>query len=155
MQVDATWPWQILCSDEAHFYLNGGINTRNCRIWAANNPHACMQEPLHSPKVTDWCGFTASFIIGPYFYEENVASGPVTCIVTATRYADKLQNFTILQLQQRGCLDSTIFIQDGALPHIGLRVHCALRQHFFDSRMISRAFPTWLSRSPDLNSCDF
>lgn len=156
MQVDATWPWQILWSDEAHFHLNGGINTRNCRIWAANNPHAYMQEPLHSPKVTVWCGFTASFIIGPYFYEENGASGPVTCTVTAARYADMLQNFTIPQLQQRGCLDSTIFMQDGAPPHIGLRVQRVLRQHFSNSRMISRAFPTaWPPRSPDLTPCDF
>ena len=30
------------------------------------------------------------------------------CTVTAARYADMLQTFTIPQLQQRGCLDSTI-----------------------------------------------
>ena len=32
MQVNATWLWQILWNDESHFHLNGGINTRNCRI---------------------------------------------------------------------------------------------------------------------------
>ena len=87
MQSDATWSWQILWSDEAHFHLNGGINSCNCRIWAANTPHACVQEPLHSLKVTVCCGFTAYFIIGPYFYEENGASRPVTRTVTAAKYA--------------------------------------------------------------------
>ena len=90
MQVDAIWPWQILWSDEVHFHLNGGINTCNCHIWAANNPHTCGQEPLHSSNVTVWCDFTASFISGLYFYEENGA-----CAVNAARYAGMLQNFTI------------------------------------------------------------
>ena len=56
MQVDITWPWQILWSDEVHFHLNGGINIRNGQIWAANNPHACVKVRLHSPKVTVWSG---------------------------------------------------------------------------------------------------
>lgn len=156
MEVDDAWPWHILWSDEAHFHLNGGINTHNCRIWAATNPHACLQKPLHSPKVTVWCGFTASFIIGPYFYEESRQSGPVTCSVNADRYAAMLRNFVVPQLQQRGCLDSTTFMQDGAPPHIGRQVQRLLREHFSDSRIISRAFPTaWPPRSPDLNPCDF
>ena len=105
MQADATWPWQILWGDEAQFHLNGGINSRNCLIWAAKNPHACMEEPLHSPKVIVWCGFIASFIIGSYFYEENGESGPVTWTGFATEYEDMLQNVTIPQLQQGRCLD--------------------------------------------------
>ncbi|GBL93870.1 hypothetical protein AVEN_153630-1 [Araneus ventricosus] len=40
MVVDVTWPWNILWSDEAHFCLNGHVNTHNCRICAAENPHA-------------------------------------------------------------------------------------------------------------------
>ena len=64
MKVNATCPWQILWSDEEHIHLHGGINTRN-RNQAVNNPYASVQEPLHLPKVTVWCGFTASFIIGP------------------------------------------------------------------------------------------
>lgn len=155
MQVDATWPWQILWSDEAHFHLNGGINSRNCRIWAANNPNACVQEPLHSPKVTVWCGFTASFIIGPYFYEENGASGPVTCTVTAARYATELHDSTTTAVR----MSRFYHIHAGWCPpppHIGLKVQRVLRQHLSDSRMISRAFPTaWPPRSPDLIPCGF
>ncbi|GBM56328.1 hypothetical protein AVEN_60310-1 [Araneus ventricosus] len=37
--VDVTWSCDILWSDEAHFCLNGHVNTHNCRIWAAENPH--------------------------------------------------------------------------------------------------------------------
>ncbi|GBM10353.1 hypothetical protein AVEN_131085-1 [Araneus ventricosus] len=38
MADDLSWPWKILWSDEAHFYLNGTVNTQNCRIWAKENP---------------------------------------------------------------------------------------------------------------------
>ncbi|GFV25785.1 uncharacterized protein TNCV_3867551 [Trichonephila clavipes] len=38
MTVDLSWPWNILRSDEAHFYLNGTVNTQNCHIWAKENP---------------------------------------------------------------------------------------------------------------------
>ncbi|GBN46715.1 hypothetical protein AVEN_149538-1 [Araneus ventricosus] len=64
MVVDITWPWNILWSDEVHFCLIGHVNTHNCRIWAAENPHAIQEHP---DRVTVWCGFTATFIIGPYF----------------------------------------------------------------------------------------
>lgn len=30
-------PWNILWTDEAHFHLDGAINTHNCRIWTAEN----------------------------------------------------------------------------------------------------------------------
>ena len=86
MQIDATFPWKILFSDEAHFHLNGDINIRNYRIWATNNPGACVQEPLQSPKIIVWCRFIVPFIVSPYLYEENGgASGPVTCTVTTAR----------------------------------------------------------------------
>ncbi|GFV29120.1 uncharacterized protein TNCV_4601521 [Trichonephila clavipes] len=32
VEVDASWPWKILWSDEAHFHLSGTVNTHNCRI---------------------------------------------------------------------------------------------------------------------------
>ncbi|GBM35927.1 hypothetical protein AVEN_244991-1 [Araneus ventricosus] len=68
MVVDVTWPWNILWSDVVHFCLNGHVNTHNCRIWAAENPHAIQEQPLHHGRVTVWCGCTATFIIGPYFF---------------------------------------------------------------------------------------
>ena len=70
MEVDAAWPWNILWTDEAHFHLNGQVNTHNCHILESENPRAIHQVPLHPPKVTVWCGFTATFVIGPYFFEK-------------------------------------------------------------------------------------
>ncbi|GBM15619.1 hypothetical protein AVEN_95253-1 [Araneus ventricosus] len=37
MEVDNAWPWNILWTDEAHFRLQGFVNTQNCRIWASEN----------------------------------------------------------------------------------------------------------------------
>ncbi|GFX33094.1 DUF4817 domain-containing protein [Trichonephila clavipes] len=86
LEIDPEWPWNILWTDEAHFHLDGSVNTHNCRIWESDNPHSTLQVPLHSPKVTVWCGFSASFILGPYFFEELGAGGPVTCSITGQRY---------------------------------------------------------------------
>ncbi|GFX25433.1 uncharacterized protein TNCV_1424171 [Trichonephila clavipes] len=83
VEVDASWPWKILWCDEAHFHLSGTVNTHNCRIWDTENPRTFQEIPLHSPKVTVWCGFTATFILGPLFFEETTRNGPVTCTVTA------------------------------------------------------------------------
>lgn len=133
IQVHDTWPRQILWSNEAHFHLNRGINIHNYRILSVKNLHTCVQDPLHLLKVTVSYFFTASFIIGPYFYEENRTNGPV--ISTADRYAGMLQDSLVQQLQQRGCLHSTIFMRDGVPPHTGFQVRCVLRHHFSDSRV--------------------
>ncbi|GFS92214.1 uncharacterized protein TNCV_1113371 [Trichonephila clavipes] len=69
MEQDPTWVFNILWTDEAHFSLHGDVNNHNCRIWATSNPREYTQKPLHSPKVTAWCGFMGSFIIGPFFFE--------------------------------------------------------------------------------------
>ncbi|GBL81656.1 hypothetical protein AVEN_12866-1, partial [Araneus ventricosus] len=64
-------------------------------------------------KVTVWCGFTAAFIVGPFFFEELGPSGPVNCPVNGTRYESLLRNQLIPALERCGFVDSTIFIQDG------------------------------------------
>ncbi|GFY33478.1 uncharacterized protein TNCV_2227471 [Trichonephila clavipes] len=43
--VDVTWSWNILWSDEAHFYLHRQANTLNCRIWVEENLHAIQKKP--------------------------------------------------------------------------------------------------------------
>jgi len=61
----------VVMSDEAHFHLNGFVNKQNCRFWAAENPRELHQRPLHSWKVTVWCGVSKVGIVGPYFFEEG------------------------------------------------------------------------------------
>ncbi|GFV80336.1 uncharacterized protein TNCV_4957391 [Trichonephila clavipes] len=156
LEVDPEWPWNILWTDEAHFHLDGSVNTHSCRIWETDNPHSTLRVPLHSPKVTVWCGFSASFILGPYFFEELGAGGPVTCSITGQRYASLLRNKIIPDLQARQCLSRIIFMQDGAPPHITRCVTDNLEHHFTKERVISRQFRhLWPPRSPDLNPCNF
>ncbi|GFX71189.1 DUF4817 domain-containing protein [Trichonephila clavipes] len=71
MEQDPTWVFNILWTDGAPFSLHGDVNNHNCRIWATSNPREYTQKPLHSPKVTAWCGFTSSFIIGPFFLKRS------------------------------------------------------------------------------------
>ncbi|GFU63903.1 uncharacterized protein TNCV_4204201 [Trichonephila clavipes] len=156
LEVDSEWPWNILWTDEAPFHLNGSVNTHNCQIWETDNPHSTLQVPLHSPKVTVWCGFSTSFILGPYFFEELGAGGPVTCSITGQRYASLLRNKIIPDLQAHQCFSRIIFMQDGAPPHITHCVKDILKHHFIEERVISRQIRhLWPPRSPDLNPCDF
>ncbi|GFY09453.1 transposable element tc3 transposase [Trichonephila clavipes] len=156
LEVDPEWPWNIIWTDEAHFHLDGSVNTHNCRIWESDNPHSTLQVPLHSPKVTVWCGFSTSFILGPYFFEELGAGGPVTCSITGQRYASLLGNKIFPDLQARQRLSRIIFMQNGAPPHITRCVKDVLKHHFTEERVISRQFLHLRPpRSPDLNPCDF
>jgi hypothetical protein len=51
------------------FSLNGNVNKQNFRYWAAENPNMLHQKPLHSEKVTVWCGVSAFGVLWPYFFE--------------------------------------------------------------------------------------
>ncbi|GBL94007.1 hypothetical protein AVEN_76723-1 [Araneus ventricosus] len=106
--------------------------------------------------VTVWCGFTAAFIVGPFFFEEIGPSCPVTCTVNGTRFESLLRKQLHPAQQQHGRVDSTIFMQDGSPPHIATPLKQLLNLHFGNDRIISRHFPiAWPPRSPDLNPCDF
>ncbi|GFV31001.1 putative DD41D transposase [Trichonephila clavipes] len=62
---------RILFNDEAHFWLNGYVNKRNCRIWSEANPQVYVETPLHPEKLTVWCALWAGGIIGPYFFKND------------------------------------------------------------------------------------
>ncbi|GFX66107.1 transposable element tc3 transposase [Trichonephila clavipes] len=156
LEVHPEWPWNILWTDEADFHLDSSVNTHNCRIWETDSPHSTLRVPLHSPKVTVWCEFSASFILVPYFFEELGAGGPVSCSITGQRYASLLRNKIIPDLQASQCLSRIIFMQDGAPPHITRCVTDVLKHHFTKERVINHQFRhLWPPRSPDLNPCDF
>ncbi|GFU72635.1 DUF4817 domain-containing protein [Trichonephila clavipes] len=125
MEQDPTWGFNILWTDEAHFSLHGDVNNHNCRIWVTSYPREYM-KPLHSPKVTAWCGFTGSFIIRPLFFETQC---PVNGWITET---------------------------DGAISHTANPVEAFLIQTFGEDRIVSRRcrYP-WPPRSPDLTPADF
>ena len=59
-------------------------------------------------------------------------------------------------LLERNSVETIVFMQDGAPPHIGRQVQRLLRETFTDESIITRSFPNpWPARSPNLNPCDF
>ncbi|GFV89188.1 DUF4817 domain-containing protein [Trichonephila clavipes] len=157
MEQDPTWAFNILWTDEAHFSLHGDVNNHNCRIWATSNPREYTQKPLHSPKVTAWCGFTGSFIKGPFFFETQCpVNGWITETVNAQRYLTLLRETVVPCLIQRGQISNVTFTQDGATSHTANPVKAFLIQTFGEDRIVSRhcRYP-WPPRSPDLTPADF
>ncbi|GFW40359.1 uncharacterized protein TNCV_1019171 [Trichonephila clavipes] len=137
MEQDPTWVFNILWTDEAHFSLHGDVSNHNCRIWVTSNPSEYTQKPLHSPKVTTWCGFTGSFIIGPFFFETQCpVNGRITETLNAQLYLTLLRETVVPCLIQRGQISNVTFLQDGATSLIANPV-------------------TKPPRSPDLTPADF
>ena len=144
--LDSDFANKILWSDEAHFSLDCSVYTRNCYIWAPVNPHAFVTKSTHPKRLTVWCGFTASFIIGPFFFETTV---------NQESYLEMLKHFLVPKLRSKRLLRKIIFQQDGAPPHIANSVRAFL-ENTFQERIISRYYPwKWPARSPDLAPCDY
>jgi hypothetical protein len=143
----------VLITDKANFHLCGNVNSQNCRYWSTENPRALRQKPLHSEKVTVWCGVASFGVIGPYFFEDE-AGRAVT--VNSSRYTDMLRTFLEPELQRLGVESHTLwFQQDGATPHTA-RTAMRVLNEMFPGHMISQRGNTeWPARSPDLNTCDF
>lgn len=142
----------LVMSDEAHFHLDGYVNKQNFRYWSDTNPQELHERPLHSAKLTVWCGVTKKCVIGPYFFEE--AGRTVT--VNQERYLRMLDIFAIPELKRnRLGMKNILFQQDGATAHTANRVMDYLRRKF-RGRVISRHGDiAWPARSPDLSVCDF
>ncbi|GBM32128.1 hypothetical protein AVEN_126526-1 [Araneus ventricosus] len=98
MERDSQW----LLNSIAHFSLQGDVSAQNSRIWAMSNPREYLTKPLHSPHVIVWCGFTMSFILGPFFFEGCCpVSGWKAYTVTAERYVTLLRDHVVPLLQER------------------------------------------------------
>ncbi|PSN34824.1 hypothetical protein C0J52_25932 [Blattella germanica] len=52
-------------------------------LWQPKSPKITIQQPLHSPKVTCWCGVGTFGIVGPFFFENETG---VTETVNSARY---------------------------------------------------------------------
>ncbi|GFU95804.1 putative DD41D transposase [Trichonephila clavipes] len=90
--------FNLIPSDEAHFWLNGYVNKQNCRIWSEANPQVYVETPLHPETLTVWCALWAGGIIGPYFYKNDEGHN-VT--VNGDRYRAMITNFFIPELNNR------------------------------------------------------
>lgn len=131
---------RVYFSDEAWFHLDGYVNSQNCRIWSAENPHAFQERPLHARKIGVWCAISRRRIVGPLFFDKSV-DGVV--------YRNLIEQFiALLELHDRDCW----FQQDNATCHTSAETMNMLRE-FFDHRVISKGL--WPPRSPDLTPADF
>jgi len=111
------------------------------------------QKPLHSEKVTVWCGVSAFGVFGPYFFE-NATGQSVT--VTSDRYVELLREFLNYELG-RPHVDTRLvwFQQDDATAHTA-QYSMAVARGMFPQRVISRFGDVdWPPRSPNLSACDF
>ena len=156
-EFDPQWLPRIIFGDEANFTLCGQVNTWNTRIWGEENPHRFIEVPLHAEKVTVWIGFSANFILDPYFYQEFAENGNLRSVtVNSAQYCEMLEDYVIPQLAEMEVLDDAIWMQDGSPAHTTRVVTDLLRREFGNNRVISRKFPlSWPARSPDLTPCDF
>ena len=70
------------------------------------------------------------------------ASGPVAATIIGQSYASLSRNHFIPALQQRGCVNQIIFMQDGAPPHIAHPVKQLLKRPLGNARIIGHYFPS-------------
>ena len=133
----------FICSDEALFYLHGGHNIQNNRIWAEFQPDEHVETPLHDEKIMVWCAFSGKKFYGPYFFEENV---------NGENYLDMLKYYFWPKHSPLETAQKYYFQQDGAPPHRRKIVQTWLKAKFGD-RFLDAS--RWPPRSPDLNPCDF
>ena len=88
---------KIIFSDEAHFDLGEYVSKQNCRIRGTENPHAYIEKPTHSKRVTVWCGFRSRGIIGPFLFE-NEQGEAVT--VNGDRYRAMWNEFLFTKIEE-------------------------------------------------------
>ena len=148
--ISDTYHNNIIFSDEACFYLNGGINRHNCHYWSSTNPHWKMPLKIQGdPHVMVWCGLSSTRIYGPYFLTGNV-DGPKYLQMLQTQFYPDLQRFI-----PPGDLQNIIFQQDGAPPHYSTIVRQWLDEKFHNHWIGRRGPVNWPARSPDLTPLDF
>lgn len=119
---------------EAHFHLSMYVNKQDFRYWAEENPRLPHQSPLHSQKVTVWCGLSSFGILGPYFFKDS--GHAVT--VNAEHYMAKLNEFLLPELHW--CLNDirlVSFQQDGTTSHTA-QISMQTVQEMFPGHVISR-----------------
>lgn len=138
----------IIWSDEAVFYLHGGVNSKNEVYWSQGNPRV-VKETHHSfnPKVLVWFGMHNTTLLGPYFFDGTVNAATYKELLTGflTEYLETLDHL------QRA---RTYFQQDGASAHFAKSVRSWL-DTVFPNKWIGRSGTIpWSPRSPDLTPLD-
>ena len=142
----------IWTSDEAHFNMEGKVNSKTNVFWGTSKPQEVATTPLHSPRCTVWAAISARGIIGPMFFEESGA----TVTVTKERYVEVLEAFkSELYALYPSLMNRFWFQQDGASCHTSKMSRDWLKKNF-GRRVISlKTDFEWAPHSPDLSPPDF
>jgi len=118
------WPKlfeNILWSDEAVFHVRGFVNRHNSHYWAAHDPEVTVEKMQNRPKVTVWCGKTATKVIGSFLLCDTM---------NAERYLRMLEDYVWPIIYGWENIDELVFMHDGAPPHFALGVCAWLDQKF-------------------------
>ena len=92
-------------------------------FWTTEKPREIIEMPLHSARVTVWCGFTETSIIGPFFFE--TANGQAVT-VNGERYGEMLNEYFIPAVDNMDLVDQ----QDGATCNTTRENLTVLQSHF-------------------------
>ena len=152
MEENSSFRSLIWTSDEAHFHLEGKVNSKNNVFWGSEKPTEVAQQPLHSSKCTVWAALSERGIIGPFFFENH----GVQVTVNKERYVEVLKDFyKELESLYPSLMTKFWFQQDGASPHTSNLSRDWLQEHF-GKRVISlKTDFEWAPYSPDLSPPDF
>lgn len=72
IEIDPTFFFRVMFSDEAAFENNGILNRYNSHYYSDVNPHWVHHiDNQHQWKVIVWCGILDSHIVGPHFFNGN------------------------------------------------------------------------------------
>ncbi|EFN72522.1 Transposable element Tc3 transposase, partial [Camponotus floridanus] len=113
------------------------------------NPHWHRAvDRQHRWSLMVWCGIVNGYLVGPYFFEQNVDRNSYLELIR-DRLPVLLEDVD-LETRRR-----MWFQQDGAAPHFAHIVRNFLNENY-NGRWIGREGPVnWPPNSPDLTSPDF
>ena len=123
------------------------MNKPNFRKWSRTKPEEVYEKPLHSPKVTVWCGLSSNRIYGPYFFEDPEGNARM---VSTDTYIEMLNMMFVNDIYP-----DQWFQQDGKTAHTSLRAREWLTNQFGNKIISHHMEFSWPARSPDLSPLDY
>ena len=70
METNPNWIHNVRFRDEAHFHVNGAINSHNI-FWGSQRPDEVKEKSLKGRKVTAFVVVSYRGVLGPYWFEDK------------------------------------------------------------------------------------
>ena len=154
MEANPNWIRDVWFRDEAHFHINGAVNSHNNIFWGSQRPDEVEEKSLQGRKVTAFVAVRYRGVFGPYWFEDKNGR---TVTISQERYRSIVNAFyeDLKQSMSTAALRRQWFMQDGATPHTANETIAFLRQKFGQRVLSLRMKNDWSPHSPDLNLLDF